>query len=161
MKHTRVLSALIITTSLTIAACGSGESATPATGSKTIKVSMTDNEFTPNSFEVQAGQEVTFEFTNDGTVDHEAMLGSEAEQEAHQAEMMEDGSHGGGMDGKDGMDGMDRMDHGGNSDAAIITVDPGDTGTLTKTFESAGTVILGCHETGHYEAGMKATITVS
>ena len=113
---------------------------------------MTDNEFTPSSFDVTAGQEVTFEFTNDGTVDHEAILGSEAEQADHEADMGGDGSSGGGMDG---------MNHDGGSAADAITVAPGDTGTLTKTFDSAGTVILGCHVPGHYEAGMKATITVS
>ncbi|WP_421118138.1 cupredoxin domain-containing protein [Aquihabitans daechungensis] len=152
MRHKRALSALIIATSLIVAACGSDDDASPAAGSKTIEVSMTDNEFTPNSFEVEVGQEVTFEFTNDGTVDHEAILGSEAEQDDHEAEMMDDGSGGGDMDG---------MDHGGGSDTDAITVKPGDTGTLTKTFDAAGTVILGCHVPGHYDAGMKATVTVA
>ena len=112
---------------------------------------MTDNEFTPNSFDVEAGQKVTFEFTNDGTVDHEAILGTEDDQAAHETEMMGEGSGGTGMDG---------MDHGG-PDTEAITVAPGDTGTLTQTFDDPGTVILGCHEPGHYKAGMKATITVT
>ena len=151
MRHKRALGALMAAASLTIAACGTGEDATPPTGSRVIEVAMTENEFTPSSFEVEAGQEITFEFTNDGTVDHEAILGSEAEQDDHEAEMGGDGSHGGPMEG---------MDHGG-SDGEAITVEPGGTATMTKTFESAGTVILGCHEPGHYEAGMKATIVVT
>jgi uncharacterized cupredoxin-like copper-binding protein len=149
MRHKRALSALIVATALTAAACGSGEDANSATESKSIEVTMTDNEFTPSSFEVEAGQEVTFRFTNDGSVDHEAIVGNEAEQAAHEADMS--GDDGGGMDG---------MDHGG-SDSDAITVGPGDTGELTKTFDEAGTVILGCHVPGHYDSGMKATITVT
>ncbi len=148
MRYPRALGALTVAVVLIVPACGS-DSASSA-GSKTIEVSMTDNEFTPNSFEIAKGEEVTFRFTNDGSIDHEAILGSEAEQADHEAEMMDDGS-GGGMDG---------MDHGG-SDSEAITVKPGDTETLTHTFEDTGTVILGCHVPGHYDAGMKATITVT
>lgn len=149
MRHRRALGALMIATALTAAACGSGEEAKPTTGSKTIEVSMTDNEFTPNSFDVEAGQEVTFRFTNDGSVDHEAIVGDKEEQAAHEAEMS--GDSGGDMEG---------MDHGG-SDTDAITVKPGDTGELTQTFDSTGNVILGCHVPGHYDAGMKATISVT
>ena len=151
MNHHRALGALIIAVAMTITACGGGEAANSPTSAKTIEVSMTDNEFTPNSFEVTAGQKVTFRFTNDGKVDHEAILGTETEQADHESEMMNDGSGSGGMDG---------MDHGG-SDTEAITVKPGDTGTLTQTFDKTGTVILGCHESGHYASGMKATINVS
>ncbi len=155
MNHARAFGAPIIATSLLLAACGSGEDATPTSAPTTIAVSMTDNEFTPDSFEVTAGETVTFTFTNDGTVDHEAILGSEADQADHEAQMA-----GGGSDDH-GMDGMDGMDHEGGSDGDAMTVGPGDTTTLTRTFDSPGTVILGCHEPGHYEAGMKATITVT
>jgi uncharacterized cupredoxin-like copper-binding protein len=31
---------------------------------------------------------------------------------------------------------------------------------LKHAFTESGTVLLGCHEPGHWEAGMKATITV-
>lgn len=150
MKHQRALSALVIGTALTAAACGSGGDAKSATSAKTIDVTMTDNEFTPDSFDVTAGQEVTFKFTNDGTVGHEAIVGDEEEQAAHEAE----------MSGDDSGDGMEGMDHGG-SDAEAITVEPGKTGELTTTFDDKGTVILGCHVPGHYDAGMKASITVT
>ena len=150
MRYPRALSAVTIAIALAAAACGSGEEAEPTTGSETIEVSMTDNEFSPNSFEVEAGQQVTFRFTNDGTVDHEALVGDADEQAAHEAEMSGDDS-GGGMDG---------MEH-GSSDADAITVGPGETGELTRTFDDAGSVILGCHVPGHYDAGMKATITIA
>lgn len=154
MHHARALSALLLASSLTVAACGSGEDAATSKPARTIDVSMTDNAFTPSSFEVAAGEEVTFAFTNDGTVDHEAILGTEAEQADHEATMAgDDADHGTGE--------MEGMDHGSGSAAEAVTVEPGGTGTLERTFDRPGTVIIGCHEPGHYEAGMKATITVT
>lgn len=150
MKHRRALGALTIATALVVAACGSGEAAKSPTSAKTIEVSMTDNEFTPSSIEVAAGQKVTFRFTNDGKVDHEAIVGTEADQADHESQMAGDGA---------GSSGMDGMDHGSGPEA--VTVMPGKTGTLTQTFAKPGTVLLGCHEPGHYESGMKATIKVT
>ncbi|HZD22712.1 MAG TPA: hypothetical protein VE569_04835 [Acidimicrobiia bacterium] len=40
------------------------------------------------------------------------------------------------------------------------TASPGEIRTLTWTFTEADTVLIGCHEPGHYLAGMKATINV-
>lgn len=51
--------------------------------------------------------------------------------------------------------------HGGGSDADAITVEPGDTGELTHTFDESGEFEIGCHEPGHYEAGMKIDVTVA
>ena len=51
-------------------------------------------------------------------------------------------------------------DHGGD-DAEAVTVEPGESATLTYTFEEAGTVEVGCHQPGHYKAGMKMQIDVN
>ena len=37
---------------------------------------------------------------------------------------------------------------------------PGETGSLSMTFAEARSLLIGCHEPGHYEAGMRATLTV-
>ena len=34
-------------------------------------------------------------------------------------------------------------------------------GSLTHTFSEVGTYIIGCHEPGHWESGMKATVEVT
>ncbi|MEO6627127.1 MAG: cupredoxin domain-containing protein [Aquihabitans sp.] len=146
MKHHRALGALLVATALGVTACGSGESATSPSATKTIDVTMTDNKFTPSSLTVDTGQKVVFRFTNDGKLDHEALIGTKAEQDDHEDEM----SGGSAMGG---------MDHGGAAEA--ITVKPGKTATLTRTFDTAGTMIIGCHVPGHYESGMKATINVT
>jgi uncharacterized cupredoxin-like copper-binding protein len=96
----------------------------------------------PAAMTVKPGQPVTFVVTNTGAVQHEFYLGDDAAQEAHEKEM-----------GSMGAMGMDEPDG--------IVLKPGETMELTHTFPSAGAFIAGCHETGHYPGGMKATITVT
>jgi uncharacterized cupredoxin-like copper-binding protein len=123
-------------------ACGSGGD-DAATGPRTVDVEMRDIAFSPSTVRVAEGDEVTFRFTNHGKVPHDAFIGDRAAQTAHEAEMA----------GDTGM-------HHGDGEAAV-TVDPGDTSTLTHTFHDAGTFEIGCHQRGHYAAGMKITVTVA
>lgn len=104
---------------------------------------MTDElRFEPAEISVAAGETVRFELMNDGQAVHEFLIGDEATQ----AELEEEMASG-------------EMDH--ESDAGV-SVDPGQTGTFEYTFEEAGTELLaGCHQPGHYDGGMVATITVS
>jgi uncharacterized cupredoxin-like copper-binding protein len=37
----------------------------------------------------------------------------------------------------------------------------GESGELTHTFDEAGTIEIGCHQPGHYDAGMRVNITVA
>jgi uncharacterized cupredoxin-like copper-binding protein len=41
-----------------------------------------------------------------------------------------------------------------------VTVEPGETKTLDYTLEHGGEILAGCHEPGHYEAGMLAAMQV-
>jgi uncharacterized cupredoxin-like copper-binding protein len=47
------------------------------------------------------------------------------------------------------------------SDENLVTVEPGERATLTRTFDAPGSVVVGCHQPGHWESGTKATVTVS
>jgi uncharacterized cupredoxin-like copper-binding protein len=108
---------------------------------RTIDVTMKEFAYEPSSVTVKAGETVKFVFRNDGTILHDAFLGDEAAQAEHEQEMREGEKH-----------------HGDDA----VKVIPGKTGTLTHTFDKAGeALIIGCHETGHYQAGMKMTVTVS
>jgi uncharacterized cupredoxin-like copper-binding protein len=42
-----------------------------------------------------------------------------------------------------------------------VTVKPGETGSFTYTFTTPGSLIIGCHEKGHYAAGMKIVVNVT
>lgn len=129
---------------LVLAACSSpeGSSAAPAGEPRTVLVRMTDElHFEPADISVAAGETVRFELTNDGQAVHEFLIGDEAAQAEFEAAMM-----------------SGEMDH--PADAGV-SVDRGQTGTFDYTFGDAGTEPLaGCHEPGHYDAGMVATITV-
>lgn len=125
-----------------------GSTATSAGGAvtaKTVSVTMIDIAYEPKSLTVQRGERVEFVFHNQGKIAHDAFIGDPAAQAEHEKEMTE--SSGG-------------MGHtGGDSNA--ITVDPGNTDTLTHTFDKAGTLEIGCHQPGHYGAGMKIAVTVT
>jgi uncharacterized cupredoxin-like copper-binding protein len=179
--------ALVALAPLAVVACGDGsdasETGSGGSGGDTIQVSMTDNEFTPNVFTVEAGKAVTFRLTNDGSVTHEAVIGTEAEQKAHDRVMREmtttttaDGSESDGS-GSDGSGGggtsgdtttttdhdMGEMHHlrSHDSDLPGVTVEPGESKDLVYIFDAPGKVLIGCHEPGHYDDGMKATVTVT
>ena len=127
----------------TIPAACSSDDAEPSAGGETITVQMTDNQYSPTSFDVEQGETVTFEFVNEGQMTHEAYIGDEQAQEDHATEMMGGGDH--------------SMEMGGDD---VLRVAPGDTETMTRTFDEAGTVVIGCHQPGHWESGMKATVNV-
>ena len=141
----RVLRSLIVV-AVAVVATGCGGSDHESNGStaeatRTIDVVMTEFAYDPASVTVKAGETVKFVFRNEGKILHDAFLGDEAAQAEHEQEMREGDKH-----------------HGDDA----IKVIPGKTGSLTHTFDKAGeALIIGCHETGHYEAGMKMTVTVS
>ena len=124
------------------AACSSDD-AEPSAGGETITVQMTDNQYSPTSFDVEEGETVTFEFVNEGRMTHEAYIGDEGAQEDHATEMMGDDGH--------------SMDMGGDD---TVTVEPGETATMTHTFSETGAMVIGCHQPGHWESGMKAMVNV-
>jgi uncharacterized cupredoxin-like copper-binding protein len=149
----------IAVVALVVAACsGSGQSPAPSTAASPsapvvsnapsaaatrIEVTVTDAlKIEPASMTVPAGQPVTFVVTNTGTIEHEFVLGDEAEQAAHEQEMA--ASMG--------------MTH---DEAMAIGVKPGTTKELTVTFDAAGPVLVGCHFPGHYAGGMRASVMVT
>ncbi len=151
--------ALFLASTVTLAACGSDGGGDPVGGStdspRTIEVTMTDMAFTPSELDVNAGETVTFVFRNDGAVRHEAVIGTLAEQEAHHTEMAEMGGAHEGMEGG-------TMPHDEEmTDMHSVVVEPGDTLEMTHTFEATGPLMVGCHEPGHWEAGMKMDIDVT
>ena len=137
-----------------LAACSGGASSPGATSppdatgpapadapATRIEVELTDAfEIVPAAMTVPAGVPVTFVVHNAGALEHEFFLGDEAAQAEHEQEMAEVG-----------------MAH---DDPNGISVPAGETKELTFTFEEAGATLAGCHEPGHYGAGMKASITV-
>jgi uncharacterized cupredoxin-like copper-binding protein len=147
-RHLALAATLV---ALTAAACGDDDDDESTTGdapARTIEVDMVDIAFEPDTIEVNAGETVRFVFTNTGDVAHDAFIGDADAQADHEAQMSEaeDEGHGGGH---------------GEDDSDAITVEPGGTGELTHTFDESTSLEIGCHQPGHYDAGMKIDVTVS
>lgn len=136
--------AIVLSAVLGGACAGSGSTAEPAPGGVSeIEIVMSDKmTYTPDAFTVQAGQTVRFTFVNEGAIAHDAFIGDAAAQDEHEEEM------------------ASGMGHEGTSDEPAVTVEPGQRATLEYTFDEAGELIIGCHQPGHYAAGMQATVAV-
>lgn len=115
---------------------------TPA-GAGSFDIAMQDIKFDRTTLTVKAGETVEFQFTNTGKIVHDAFVGDLEAQIEHDAEM----AHAGDTSGH-------------SMDEAAITVQPGDAGHLSYTFTEPGTYEVGCHQPGHYAAGMKIQVIV-
>lgn len=138
----RFLFLLVLPALVLLAACGSDDSSTAAGAgaARTVDVEMRDIAYSPTSVDVRVGETVRFTFKNTGKVQHDAFIGDAGAQDAHEMQMREGHDHG--------------------SDANALTVKPGKSASLTHTFDTAGQVLIGCHEPGHYMGGMRLTVNV-
>lgn len=122
--------ASLLLAGLTLVACG------PKTAS--ISADLTDFQFTPKSWEVPAGSEVTLTLTNNGTVEHEWVLF----EKGYEVSMPFDD----------------------NDEGHIYwegEVEAGESETFTFTAPSdPGTYQIVCGIPGHIESGMTGTLTV-
>ena len=146
-RRTALLSAVVFAGILS--ACGSGGSVATTTVPDdgtlhTVDIAMTDLQYDATSIAVAKGATVEFRLTNDGKVPHDAFVGDQAAQDAHEVEMA-------------GMPAGHAHDMGDEG----VTVQPGATAVLTYTFERSGTVQIACHQRGHYAAGMHLTVAVA
>jgi uncharacterized cupredoxin-like copper-binding protein len=122
-----------------------GETGDPKKPAKTIKVSMFEKGkkmlFEPNRLEVRRGEQVRFVLSNDGSRDHEFMLGTRKDNKKH-AEVMK--KH-------------PEMEH---DDPNAKRLSPFNTGELVWKFSKRGEFEFACLIPGHYEAGMHGKIVV-
>jgi uncharacterized cupredoxin-like copper-binding protein len=119
--------------SLALSACGA---AGPST---TINVEFTDFHFTPDTFTIPAGQEITITATNNGAVVHEFVI-------------MKFGQNIGEVFG----------DEDEGNIYWEVEVEPGQSTTVTFTAPSdIGDYQLVCGTEGHFQAGMVGSLTVA
>ena len=152
MKRTLIATAGIA--ALVTAGCGGSggddQSQSGAAAARTVDVDMVDTAFQPAMVTATAGERIRLAFRNKGSAAHDAFIGDVAAQADHEQEMRQAEK-----DGHSGGHGDD------DTDEAALTLKPGKTGELTYTFDRAGTVEIGCHQPGHYAAGMKIAVTVT
>jgi uncharacterized cupredoxin-like copper-binding protein len=103
-----------------------------------VTVNINHSRFDPGAFEFATGTTVRFVVRNDDPIDHEFLLGDEADQDRH-----ERGTH---------------ASHG--VVPGEISVPAGTTRSTIYTFTEPGDLIIGCHLPAHYAYGMRAEVTV-
>lgn len=114
-----------------------------ASATRTVDVDMTDAmRFIPASVSVRQGETVRFRVRNSGRLKHELVLGTQEALKAHD----------------DLMKKHPEMEH---AEDNSVTVAPGATGEVVWQFTKAGTVDFACLQPGHYDAGMKGSVTVT
>ena len=110
---------------------------------RTVTLTMDDNmRFTPTNWQAMAGETVRIRVVNTGKARHEFVMGTEAELVAHAEEMKK----------------YTAAHHHGSNNA--LSLGAGESGDLVWTFTDAGVLHTACFEPGHYEAGMRGTISV-
>lgn len=123
-------------------ASAAGKPGNAAQAKRTVNVTALDTmRFDPQTLRVQAGETIRFVVTNKGKLPHEFVIGTPPEQKQH-AEMMQK---------------MPNMKH---EEANAISLEPGETKTLTWQFAQNDAVEIACHVPGHYPAGMVSKVTV-
>jgi uncharacterized cupredoxin-like copper-binding protein len=122
-----------------------GEPGKAADVTRTVAIVMHGMSFAPASVQVKQGEVVRFVVRNDSAIDHDFTLGDAATQTEHRKEMAESMQSGHAM-----------HHHDGNA----VSVGAGKTQELIWDFTRPERVEFACNIPGHYEAGMKGTITV-
>lgn len=109
---------------------------------RTIDVAMLDSmKFDPGMLRVKQGETIRFTAKNDGQILHEFVLGTTETNDKH-AEMMVK---------------FPGMEH---DEPYMTHVSAGEQGEIIWTFNRVGDFDFACLINGHYQAGMKGTISV-
>ena len=141
--------AILIAAAAFLTACSSAPGASPNGTTRTVELTMTEElTFEPAQIDVRRGETVTFSVRNVSGEGHEAYIGTEEEQRLHATDHSALSA-----------DEQAETTHQGFG----VHVAPFGTGRLEYTFDDADAseFVIGCHYPGHYDAGMRAIITVS
>lgn len=113
---------------------------------RTVQVTMKETDggdmvFRPSSLTVKQGETIRFVVTNVGELEHEFVLDTHDNVIEHKALMEK----------------FPEMEH---DDPNAVRLEPGKKGEIIWTFTNSGSFEFACLIPGHYEAGMKGTLTV-
>lgn len=152
------IASLIALSILFVAGCQS-------TGSNTHKLTMTDFAFTPETLNLQAGQEVQLTLINEGAVEHEILIGrnlhigEDGKLEGFEEDFFDKGAVEVRTDGDEFHVGSPEEIE---EEGWHVEVEPGGKVTLTFTVPAGkeGEWEIGCFVAGHYEAGMTGALVV-
>jgi len=118
-----------------------------AAARQTVTIAMKENDdgamvFEPASLKIEEGETIRLVFVNKGELEHEFVMDSHESILEHKELMAK----------------FPEMEH---DDANAIRLAPGAKGEIVWTFAKAGKFEFACLIPGHYESGMKGTITIT
>lgn len=172
MKDIRLARLLVLVIAGALLASCAG-SATPEP--VTISMDMNEYTFNPDTIEVKVGQQVTIEMVNNGTLEHELMIGRDVammdgrpngfEHDLFAEAGVEPTLVGGMMEMEEEGAHTEEEDSHMHEGFMVALPNTGDTASLTFTVteDMLGEWEMGCFEQDgvHYDAGMKGTFIVS
>jgi uncharacterized cupredoxin-like copper-binding protein len=143
------LTAITLALALTVSACGAAASGELPDRGRTVRIEMSDFAFAPPQIVLQAGETVTFIFSNFGTVEHEFMAGT--------------GPTAGHGYVKDWFASVKASGLTHDSEHMGMSVRVAPRGTARLRFavpNEVGQFDLGCFVASHYEDGMRGVLVV-
>jgi len=134
-----------------------GEPGELSEAQRTLRITMTENRYSPKSIAVKKGETVRFVVENKGELVHEFNIGTAEMHTAHQGEMMAMMQSGSLMPDHIDHSKMGDMKH---DDPNSVLLEPGQTGEVVWKFGTSGEIQFACNVPGHYEAGMHGRFKV-
>jgi len=114
---------------------------TPPGATKNLVIEANDSmRFIPSSLEIREGDEVRIILVNTGRVRHELVIGDQDSLGRHAQDMKKSNAH--------------------HHDAESIFVEPGQVGMVIWRATTTKPIGFACFEPGHFEAGMRGTVSV-
>jgi uncharacterized cupredoxin-like copper-binding protein len=128
----------LLTLLVGVSAASGGAAARPTDG--TVEITIHYSRFDPETIAARPGERVRLVIRNTDPIDHEFILGDDRVQIAH-----EEGTE---------------AHH--PPRPGEVSIPAGSTVVTTYTFpETPGELIFGCHLPGHYDFGMRGTVTIA
>ena len=129
---------------------------------RTIKVSMYDNYYQPNKFEIKKGETIKFIVQNKGELVHEFNIATKKMHLKHQPEMLMMVENeiilANKIDKKKMMEMSKKNPSMAHKHSNSVLLSPGESAELIWKFSNTAALEAACNVPGHYEVGMVAKI---
>ena len=135
----KLVTAVLLAAGVALSGCGGGQGTGSREYGRTVELTVHHSRFSLEELRVRPGETIRFVLRNTDPIPHELIVGDQSLQDVHEAGTE---SHHGDRPGE-------------------VSVAPGATAVTTYRFGAAGgRLLFGCHLPGHWDYGMKGTITV-
>jgi uncharacterized cupredoxin-like copper-binding protein len=131
----KLVVAVLLAAGVALTGCAGGQGS-----ERTVELTVHHSRFSLDELHVRPGETIRFVLRNTDPIPHELIVGDQSVQDIHE---LGTESHHGERPGE-------------------VSVAPGSTAVTTYRFGAAGgRLLFGCHLPGHWDYGMKGTITVA